>query len=733
MAKYSFNKLLCQLPDCDKFTINSPLPDGVSYIDNGTPTFIPPDLTDFVGGIGEGHIQVLIVSAPGAVGKSTLARQIAYEKAALVWDLASAPEVGGGSLNGTIGKSFGMGSAQDFLEFMTEGLQFIVIDALDEGRIKVNQNSFQRMLEDIGHIAKESKDICFVLLGRTQITETAWEVLNEVGANASMISIEPFSRQQANQYIDNNVPVTKRTQSFYKCRDLIFEKLAFSVSEGSSGDSATDFLHYPPVLDVIATLLKNESNLFELENSLTIQTTETSDDSIQLLQNVIVRILEREQNKVLPTIQRSLNDRAKELSWSNWKSLYSSEEQCERLLWLVFGKPKSIVPDGLHTGLRPLYENSTAIRAALPEHPFFQVVGKLTNRVFESYLFSKALLDEYGDEIKQLVTKRLLRQETLPTRLLSAFYLHGGNLPADSKRTIMPEHLGIIYDSLLSAESTRSRVEVTVDGSDPINDPDDGIESIDVDFEFLTSDSEGRIFSISDPISFSVPINEDSIITFATHLRNASIVVPCTVEIGLAGREMTIGPRVQVVADRLAVQSETLIVVGRTKHHVGQEDASVILEANSCDSTSLINPLRVFQPNEFRVSWSGAEQYPWTNYRFQRSEEAFADDETLRNVYMRFKKIATPFRSSGKGSLARSRKKIESERVLRGPISQTLLEKLKSDSILTIGDGGFRYFWNSEIADTLLGISWQDLSEHKIPPRLRLYLSNFIEANKQLF
>jgi len=52
-----------------------------------------------------GNIQdskVIIVSAAGAVGKTTLARQVAHKRNAPYWDLAVDDAVGGHSLTGAL-------------------------------------------------------------------------------------------------------------------------------------------------------------------------------------------------------------------------------------------------------------------------------------------------------------------------------------------------------------------------------------------------------------------------------------------------------------------------------------------------------------------------------------------------------------------------------------------------------------------------------------------------------
>ena len=199
---YTFEEFLEKLPSCDRFTFNDVPPEGVSHIDSEPLRFVPPNLTTVESAPRSDPVQVVIVSAPGAVGKSTLARQVAYRKGAILWDLALAHEVGSGSLEGMLTRTINPSQGQDYREFLAEGLQFLIIDALDEGRLKVNEQSFGRLLEDIAMIANKARGMCFVLLGRTEIAERAWFSLDDHGANAEVISIEAFSREQANVYLD---------------------------------------------------------------------------------------------------------------------------------------------------------------------------------------------------------------------------------------------------------------------------------------------------------------------------------------------------------------------------------------------------------------------------------------------------------------------------------------------------------------------------------------------------
>ena len=64
------------------------------------------------------------------------------------------------------------------------------------------------------------------------------------------------------------------------------------MRNGADSDTINEFLHYPPVLDVIGVLLNKERNFMALKNFLQNQAPETS---VKLLRDVMNHILHREQ------------------------------------------------------------------------------------------------------------------------------------------------------------------------------------------------------------------------------------------------------------------------------------------------------------------------------------------------------------------------------------------------------------------------------------------------------
>lgn len=95
---------------------------GFCYWARGLEEFVAPTVRTQ-----EGDFQsckVIILSAAGAVGKTTFARQIAFKCGAPYWDLAAEKSVGTRSLNGALAHSFGYSALSGLENHMQDGSLF---------------------------------------------------------------------------------------------------------------------------------------------------------------------------------------------------------------------------------------------------------------------------------------------------------------------------------------------------------------------------------------------------------------------------------------------------------------------------------------------------------------------------------------------------------------------------------------------------------------------------------
>ena len=105
---------------------------------------------------------------------------------------------------------------------------------------------------------------------------------------------------------------------------------------------------------------------------------------------------------------------------------------------------------------------------------------------------------------------------------------------------------------------------------------------------------------------------------------------------------------------------------------------------------------------------------------YVREKYSLPHDAALKEKYLRLRKIFVHFRSHSRGRLAKYKKKIEHERVLRNDLGKAILERCLADGILTLE--GSHYFLHPENINKYLGISWADLRAGRMSNELEQYL-----------
>jgi len=252
---------------------------------------------------------VILVSAVGATGKTTLAQVLSYRTQLPLLDLAKHKPVGDNTLTGLLTSAFRVADLTAVFEGIRQGKFGVIIDGIDEGRSKTSEKAFEAFLDDISRLCKDAPTTSFVLLGRTQVLEDCWLYLSEKGVSAGLMTILPFDKAGATQYIDKFTGglSSGHASEYRQVRDAILEKLnaSFRGRTVESDQSFLSFIGYPPVLDAIVTLLKEEPNYYRLSGEL--QGSNVKDVEIELLYRISSYILQREKHhKVDPNILRPL-------------------------------------------------------------------------------------------------------------------------------------------------------------------------------------------------------------------------------------------------------------------------------------------------------------------------------------------------------------------------------------------------------------------------------------------
>lgn len=205
----------------------------------------------------------ILVEAVGASGKTELTKSISCSLSCPILDLGRTKVVAGNSLTGLLYKRLDRRDSFSYIENISEGKSTLMIDALDEGYMKTNNQGYLDFLDDIISLNPQ-KECPIIMLGRYNAVELAANYLFENGAKFITLQIEPFTLNQAKEFIDKAVGSSAlRYEAIYKdTRDYIIETInGFFKDQSSIKNHASErFIGYAPVLQSISAFFKENLN-----------------------------------------------------------------------------------------------------------------------------------------------------------------------------------------------------------------------------------------------------------------------------------------------------------------------------------------------------------------------------------------------------------------------------------------------------------------------------------------
>ncbi len=342
---------------------------------------------------------VVLLTAPGAMGKSAAARAIASALRAPLVDLSKL-RVGSNSLTGLLTQVLGWGQAPSFIQALQQGAATIVLDGLDEAQLASGRDNFEAFLGDIRNLLASGQGVGqVVMLGRPDAVETTYYGLATIGLEPQRVELAPLSLEQSCDLIDSALDartVAGRTftvhrthrMPFGELRDRLFRDIGVALtgddtwSTGVHWQVSEGFLGYPPVLLALAERLAVENPAAEIGQTLNASDEKVTAGSAQgdLLRGIVEWILDRESGKVQRQMIASLGIGEGD---KRGAVMYLREEQALRLIRHVSQVDFDIAaPAALAPLERAVYEEQ--IGDFVPDHPFLS--GSLiSNVVFSDY------------------------------------------------------------------------------------------------------------------------------------------------------------------------------------------------------------------------------------------------------------------------------------------------------------------------------------------------------------
>lgn len=704
-----------KLADPAKLVQGWSLPDGLS-------TFKEAPLTkdaSVVNGSDPECAKVLLVSAPGAVGKTTLAKQIAHKTSSIYVDLAAAGAVGAGTLLGGLAAD-----PHGIQQAWRTGNVAVLIDGLDEGRLKVTQRAFTDFLEGVAgayaarHVGTHA--LPTMIFGRTAAIEEAWRVLRD-HVKVAVLKIGYYQRKEqielAGLMIKDKDKIEKEKRRTVRGHNASSSDHAEGSCTSPQLEAATELLKqighktandsrfagYAPVIDAVATRVFGEDNPYA---NIT-QKIQKGQHPITL-NDIVTDILKREQNKLKEAIRDAFKDPLKGTLHEAFKELYSPHEQIQRLIARVYGVDAPPPPNWMTPKQSETY--SDALVAWVPEHPFLGEGQKGATAVFDAVIRAEALRD------KKAGAKALDRERdpsTTANSFLADFYADRTELGAE----IPADHIGVVYSSLragLSAEGgARDTASLRVEElEDPTGDED--YDSLYRDVEIVIV--RGAFWRRA--LTFRA---YQGTVHLGAHVEDVNIVAPFA-EVVIGGKEdLTLTSPVIIECKKLTVNAL------RVNVNASQDEwtAAVHLEAEQYEGS--VEKVWRNEGVDLTCIWKGIGQYnAWRPFGRELVVAGHPGSE-IENGLRRFRDFVMAFRSHGKGSLGRSPKKLRNRRMGKDSGDQ-ILEAMVEHRIIETGARMYRLDQKKLTAVT--GADYRSCAAHEYGEKAHDFVRDAISKDK---
>ena len=624
---------------------------GWSHVEGGLVTFLEAPLA-LGSGFGDEDPQrsdILLVSAPGAVGKTTLARQVASQTGAMLVDLAQAAAVGAGTMTGGLAKT---GLYDRFLE----GEASLIVDGLDEARIRVTQAGFSAFVEDLIDLVTSREQEAHrpvVLFGRTGAVEETWLLFSEHGMEPPVLEIGYFDHDDAKEFavIQAHDIRGNRHEPDRRETELLLDQLQNeTLADGNK------FAGYSPVLIAVAKRVADPKDPdYETNTANLISRLEQGTEQITLA-GIAQSILEREQTKI-----RTLGLSDIELL----NTLYTPEEQYVRLVDRVYGHGLNFTLPAMTAADRQAYEN--ALETWVNEHPFLDGIGRYpSSAVFGGLIAAKALRVE---SVADQVLSKELNHSTLVNPFLAEFYIA---TIRNEQGTLTPEipsaHIGVIYASLCAGLASGQNASLRIDA------------------EAMAAENEKAEVEIVIEREESVPLefttNASGHFKFGRKVQDVTIISP-TADLDIGnGSEMTLVAPISLVVARLSLSGEQ-ITVEQPAHRAreGIEDVVDITVQEQMVSQVATLP-RLTGQVTLEVRWPGSENWPWSSFSVPERREEVPKIYDGINALLRILRL---FKSKGKGDLAKYCGAIDHHRRTYG-LGRAMRDQLLREEVLSRRD-----------------------------------------------
>lgn len=671
---------------------------------------------------------IIVISAPGAVGKTSLAKDMCAEKSVHLWNL-SRLDIGEGSFKGVIADSFGTHEMAPTLERLSEGEELFVLDAFDEADMLVGWERVENFVNECWQVVGDSPNTSLVFLARSRTAEylvTALE-LASLGGDATrhpnpcgLLEIDYFDQKQALSFIDRQMyrisqerdddrvleNYRQYEEPFYDAVESIFDAAGRSFREYDDiweSEEVRSFLGYAPVLQAISNYLADpdHGNYHDVERK--IENDEIGGE-LDITSNLISDLLYRERQKVLSKVESRVEE--DKLDKVDKERIYSDEEQLKRILiYLDYKKGNCEAEEVYDEDYSPRMpgwvfdEYKDIISTLIPEHPFLVGEG-FTGPAFRDYLYAEAL-KWGGTDLQKKARTALLESDYTATPLLLWFYKD------EDRNLVNSKDIGFVYESFSSKDSLHeesSFIEIY-----PDEEKGAGKRLHSAMLSRFNSKGESKNVQYNLKIR---PEGEDPEVFFPRKVENAIVYVKGKVILGNNQNEIKIVDS-EIRSNEIELRSSSVVVKSKT------EGQSVLMRTDDFRSIPSNVQIKTFGEGELAIQWPGGQSYPWSDY-YQDIESI--EEPTDKHAFAAVRRILMCFQKDRRSDLARYIDYVENIAVGESSTKKEMLSFLMDKNIV-YKDSPLYKLDISKLSD--YGINWADVHKGDPHEEISYFLNEF--------
>ena len=604
--------------------------------------------------------KIIVISAPGATGKSALARYLAYKYSSIYWDL-SQTTVGDMTFLGEIVSSIGVENYSEYIKNLLAGETFLIIDAFDEAEMISGPKAVKNFLLEVHKQIERASNPCVILLSRTETAQNICATYLEAGVDVNHYEISFFEDTASKEFVYQKVQQIQTEKQIKKSdpgivRDCIADYLR-NIERLVPENEKGSFIGYAPVLEVIGEDIAQEQNAYKFWAELR---QENEPKGIDVVAKILEQLITREHDKVCNAFQEKISDRMTEVNHVDYSSLYSKFEQLTSIInYIVFGEVDFDAYDISYIPSEFLDDYIEVIKTFLPQHPFVRSSSskgtEFAGPAFRDFTLAELMLKGTQDEVIQCYFAEKKISEHFPSHLLWKFFT------MDEPEEIDADKVSCLFESFKSQVRQPYVAQLSIVG--------------DKDSEYMST------WSLSTPKdrgsfevdSYKLNINEKGIII--DNLVNTFIDVDCSVTLKNDSRSVRISNGT-VISKVFEVQADQLILDAHAETPciiVSRENAKFV-NSSSGNTEIIVNGsnVQIDIPNYKFV-------YCLAKYQSIFSEES---DFTIELFVYLLRKIFVQFRKHRKDTPARDAEKIDYIIIGQNLHRQTIFSFLKDRGIV---------------------------------------------------